>query len=180
MTEQLLPASRLDKSSENRVEQLWVENRNRLLSKFRQWLKGDHAAAEDLLSEATMKLLLHGQYDELDSPVAWLTHVAWNLFLDGCRQRRRELGAVERLFMDAQHDGQQCHSVEEQLLIAECFEKVDDVVGALPHGQQRAFRLHILDGMDYRGVAETLDITDANARKRVQLARSLLRREVLA
>src|SRR5262249_39289516 len=108
---------------------------------------------------------------------AWLLTVAYRICMDLHRERIRR--PVETLDAAEPRDlrlpiQQGAESPERAYLAKELAAVLEDAIGNLPDRLAKAMRAHLASG-SYRQVARDLDITEANARKRIQQARSLLR-----
>ncbi len=180
MREQLRPAGSRNKNSKQWGEQEWKYVYERLRRRCARWLNGDMAAVDDLVSQTTIKLFCLDDAIVLDNPYAWMSRTAWNQFIDDIRYRKRQRQLCERLASESCTHISSVISTEEQLLHEELLGRVDAVLDTLPAGQQRAFRLHIMEGKDYPEVAACLAISQPNARKRVQLARAAIREQLQA
>jgi len=141
-----------------------------------RWTRGHHADAQDLLSEAYLRMVRNSArtHSLPENPVAWLSAIIANLARDYLRAKRRgvcrsndETDLVETL-CDPSYDSDAAFLTRE--LLNETLHQVQN----LSSTQRRAL-LARSAGEDYDAIAAQLATTPANARKLVQTARSQLR-----
>jgi len=112
---------------------------------------------------------------------AWLTRLVCNVCSDMNKERCR---AYRRMRFDddslARRDPSLGHepTPEESCISGQIQRRIRKAVAALPPRLQSAAVLRFIDGADYTSIAQTLCITEPNARKRIQQARDILRREL--
>jgi len=163
---------------ERALVRVWLANRGYLERLCLRWARGSGPDAEDLLSDAVLRVLERGSLALADatSPRAWLTAVIANLGRDRNRERRRrksldvpfDVDEVQpaplrspRGLEDAVHarrelqrllgPGDSLSSVERQILVGRCL------------------------GENYRDLAARLQVSEATARKLAQHGREQLR-----
>lgn|GEM_PF-2464129 len=138
-----------------------------------RWAQGNRHDAEDLLSDAVMRLMeaQRASCTPIENPMAWVVTVIANLGRDRLRKNARwglspgaELELQPRL-----------ESGPDSTAIARCeLRELALKLRCLTVPQSEALLARGL-GNDYEDIAEALRITSASARKLVQLARAGLR-----
>jgi len=105
---------------------------------------------------------------------AWLRQLARNLCVDLRRECRRRTQSVESLENDplaqAESDPPGLH--------VETESEIQQWIAALPSPLRESFVLHIVQEIPVKEIALRLKLSAANVRKRVQLARERLRRDL--
>ncbi|HEY3053901.1 MAG TPA: sigma-70 family RNA polymerase sigma factor [Thermoanaerobaculia bacterium] len=129
--------------------------------------------AEDALSrsmlQARAKLPTYAR--EIVNLEAWLTRLAGNVCRDMLREQQRTACGVA-----FESDLVDSSSPEADYALLEIRVSVKEAIAGLPPRLNAAAALYFLDELPYSDVAEQLQITNENARKRVQQARALLRK----
>lgn len=142
--------------------------------------------AEDLAQETFVRAWRAlDRYDAQRPLAAWLTRIAWNLFLDRERVRARR-GAMHSLDAPAPSDARSPartqaadprardpHTAERE---RELDAALDAAVAALPEPLRLAFVLRVLEGRDYDEIAQIAGVKPATARTQVAAARERLER----
>lgn len=105
------------------------------------------------------------------SAAPWLFGIAQYVLLASVRRGRLERRASERLGILEALDRPPATAVPEDAWV----DGLDQAVESLPHSQQRAIRLRVVDELDYAEVAAVLGTTPAAARVRVHRGLSALR-----
>ncbi len=136
----------------------------------------DQGAAEDILQECFVRLLIHADRVRTDAPVGpWLYRVAINLSCDWVNHRQRWsvlLGKlVERWTASFHVEG----TVEER----EIQEKVREAIGTLPLLQQVVIVLYYLEGLSLKEIAEILEVPEGTVKSRLHYAREALKERLL-
>ncbi|WPN55785.1 RNA polymerase sigma factor [Pseudomonas sp. P9_31] len=138
--------------------------------------------AEDALSELRLHLfnLFRKEPERLtaiDNVQAWLRRVTSNLCIDRMRKTPATC-SLEWLDHDLYESvtWQPLHyGPERTALVLETLEALNVAIERLPASLSKALELRCIDGAEYESMAGTLEISESNARKRVQLARQQLR-----
>ncbi len=144
-------------------------------------MNGNRADAEDALSQA----MLHAceqwpaHAERVSNPKAWLAQLTRNVCHDLHRKRQRSgrlltrlEGTVQTIWTPAS-DGES--EANEGGLVNDEENGEGKLLQRLPVILQQAFELRVLRQMPYDRIAHRLGISPANVRKRIQLARALLR-----
>ena len=151
----------------------WLTNRNKLYILCHIWTKGDTAFTEDILSEALLhtckKYRDHGE--TIQNFEFWIKAVTFNIFLQIKRRHKRHLEVIE-LSGYMQQSNDNIHQRDPQSIVFHDHYRshIYDILRLLPEKLQSATKLFI-EGRNYKEISETLGISEANVRKRVQLAK---------
>jgi len=109
-------------------------------------------------------------------PEAWFHQVARNLCIDLRRERHRRSETAEDwkiiTLVETKSD-QSMFRIE-----AESESEIQQRIATLPPALRESFVLHIVLEIPARRVASQLGLSPANVRKRVQMARARLRRDI--
>jgi RNA polymerase sigma-70 factor (ECF subfamily) len=161
----------------------WIENHDRLRRLAIQWMRGDVQEAEDALGDSALRAATKIALESysVDDVRGWSHRLLFNACMDRHRRRaskRAALTAVQASGAAEALVGCAPGSPESLLAKRRAYETLGTVIEELPEGQRRALLLRCVDGSSYAEIAARGGITEANARKRVQLARASLRRRV--
>jgi RNA polymerase sigma factor (sigma-70 family) len=154
---------------------------NSLLSLRRQFLGfierrvEDHAAAEDILQTAYVRLLGSGeQLRESDSAVAWFYRVLRNAIVDHYRRRASEGAALERWVRDLESD-----SATEPILQEATCACIGGALETLTPAYASLLREVDLGEASLSSYASSQGITAGNAAVRAHRARVALRKQLI-
>ncbi|WP_079681454.1 RNA polymerase sigma factor [Planktothrix sp. PCC 11201] len=162
--------------------QLWQKYQNYLYRRCLYWM-GNPIDAEDALSQAMLKAWEKTQTGKgaLKNIKAWLTRLTHNVCMDIHRRFNRGGKPVESLDeMDVEWENQVVAQEENPLLAATQQEVENFFFGAiqeLPPRLRETFILHVQEELSYSEIAEKLNISNPNVRKRISQARSILRKQ---
>lgn len=142
------------------------------------WTGGNATEAEDLLGQLLMRLLRvqPAEFERVKSPRAWMTRVLRHLYVDLVRGNSRvhsHGSEIERTL--------HCHSSRDpaaEVWRGELGHALREAIDALPSSLRGPLVQRYIEGLDYRSIARTHDITLPTARKRCQLARDRLRQSL--
>ena len=140
------------------------------------------ADAEDAQAEAMMRAMnkMPSFAAKLSDPKAWLARLTINVCMDIHRRRTRS----NDLALRCQRMGEDnlssatygvAGASKEAVLHSEKELSPEFIFTALPKGLREVCVLRFIHQLSHKEIAKRLALTDANARKRVQKARSLLR-----
>jgi RNA polymerase sigma factor (sigma-70 family) len=154
----------------------WPSGRRALLALCLRWTRGNVAEAEDLLGDASLRILEGSTAGErhVASPIAFWATVINNLGRDRIRRARR--WKFER---DGQDSGAlgtlpaQTVSADQQIFLKQCLVATERQLRLLNEKQRTAVLLRGR-GLGYSGIGELLSTSPANARKLVEMARRQL------
>jgi RNA polymerase sigma factor (sigma-70 family) len=162
------------------LDHAWRVSQGELRRRARFLCKGDLYGAEDLLSEAVLKVHLYMR----NSPVhvknlPALLNVALNhAFLDNARRHARECHILQR-DVEIEEDfnaPDPSPSSEVQLATRRQLARIEQLFVALAPDQKSLFTLKFEEERSYAYIAALLGINEALARKRVELLRKALRK----
>jgi len=160
---------------------LWENNKKQLFKKCIRLMNGNICEAEDALSTAMLKArekMFHYR-DKVRNFKGWALRLTENVCLDHLRKHRR-LVSLDDIPESLIHkeDNSGCYFTEStennhscENILREIFEMVDK----LPQRLREPALLRFLYFKPYRDIAGRLHITEENARKRIQEARSVLK-----
>jgi RNA polymerase sigma-70 factor (ECF subfamily) len=158
---------------------IWQRYRRRLYDVCFRRMSGVHADAADAVSRSMM--VAHDRLPtyaaSIENVEAWLTRLTCNVCLDIHRERKRDTrGQVDLSTPDSKEEPYVADSPtpEEELLQSEACRAIAAAIDALPQMLRDAAQLRFLQELDYDVVAARLQITEGNARKRIQQARAML------
>jgi RNA polymerase sigma-70 factor (ECF subfamily) len=164
---------------------LWMMHRPHLLAVCYRQMRRVGADADDAVSRSM--LVAHAKLPEYAAKIidveAWLTRLTSNVCLDikkeRCRGSRKSETLDERVLARREASLPEALSPEDVVLIAQIGNGIRSAIDALPPPLRSVAELRFVQELGYALIAETLTITEANARKRVQQARELLRPRLL-
>lgn len=137
--------------------------------RYALYLSGDHATAEDLVSETFVRVWGARERVDIATVRGYLLAIARNLYLQGLRRRRREtaLDAVpEPAARDAQAPLEAAVDVERALA----------ALANLSESDRTALLLRVDEELSYDEIAAILGLTPVAARVKVHRARARLAR----
>lgn len=164
--------------------QLWVQYQEYLYQRCLSWMSGNSTDAQEALSRSSIKAWEKWQdyAGKVTNPKAWLTRLTYNLCMDMHRERSRELGGIESLENDGvqeeEYIASNIPSPESEVLNRERDIYIRAAINALPANLRIAFILRYYQEMSYSDIAQQLAISNDNARKRVQQARTILKKKL--
>jgi RNA polymerase sigma-70 factor, ECF subfamily len=165
-------------------EVLVVKYQRRVAAAIRRLVRND-GIVEELAQEAFLKAYtgLSGFRPEAAFQ-PWLMAIARNTALDHLRSSRSRVVEVPfDLATDGHGDGNTDGAESGRAVVAgpedeaaarQLFAQIDRAIETLPEAQRRALLLREVDGMDYRGIAETLGIPLNTAKSHVLRARDAI------
>lgn len=158
----------------------WRENKASLYSICLCRMKGRREDAEDALGCVMLKLVetLPARAGQIDDLVAWASRVTRNACIDIRRHGKVDTWGERTVFPFRQEalDASQRHdSPEDRLLGLERHARLRLEISELPELLREACVLRFVCGTPYDEIASKLSISPANARKRIEQARRILR-----
>ncbi|HIK31168.1 MAG TPA: RNA polymerase sigma factor [Oscillatoriales cyanobacterium M59_W2019_021] len=163
---------------------LWNQHRDYLYRRCLGWTGGNRTHAEEVLSQASLKAWakLPGFAAQIANPKAWLIRLTYNLCVDWQRQRNRSAFGVENVeeLTSSVTDAaiSTFESPESMVLRREMGEEIRRAIDELPPRLRYPFVMRFCREMSYADIAQQLDLSNSNARKRIQQARSLLQKQL--
>lgn len=146
---------------------IYHNHQSTLLSWFKHKLQHHHQS-EDLSQEVFLRAL-KSQYNftEIKEPQAWLMGIAKHVIIDHWRRQR-----VERLYLEAlsQLPEYFAPSAEHEVCIRETLYQLYQMLEQIPTRAAQVFLMSQLDGLSYRLIGETLQISEATVKRDMKLA----------
>ena len=169
-------------SDEEVFWRIWLQQRNYLRAHALRFSSGNMADAEDALSEAMIKAAQTFSAAAIRNHRAWLVRLVHNACMDRHRSNRRQ-SRLAKDITDA--DAQSAPAVailperspEELLAAMQQMGDLQRALGALPDFLSEPLMLYLDDQSDAE-IAGSLNVTREVVRKRRQIARALLRRQI--
>ena len=159
---------------------LWEQYRDHMYGVCLRQMSGIHADAADAASRTMLVAWekLPNSVGEILNVKAWLTRLGCNVCFDMHRERRRRTRAVDAFSTVAKMGTHPAvpdiPSPERKYLSDEAVGKIRAAIAELPPALREAADMRFLQDQSYEAIARKAEITEANARKRVQQARELL------
>ncbi len=157
-----------------------MRRHNRRLFRVTRSVLRDAAAAEDAVQETYLRA-----YTKLDSykPVgkfgAWLTRVALNEALMMRRRTRSDTVSLDdvghEVLVADENAAREAPSAEQFVEAAHARALLEHAIDALPENFRMVFVLRVVEGLDVRETAESLDINSTTVRTRLFRAQRQLR-----
>lgn len=182
----IILAQSVDRISTNRDDRsafwaIWLAHRDDLVRHSMRFSGGNHAEAEDALSEAMLKAAQAYPTTAVREPRAWLLRLVFNACIDRHRRHRRQ----DRAMQDVAVNGgarqpaadRSVRSPEELLDGAQQINDLERALRTLPPLLAGPLMLY-LDEMSDADIAARLKVTREVVRKRRQMARDWLRRRI--
>ena len=146
-------------------------------------MDGNHADAEDALSAMRLKAFeaLGTMAARINLPRAWLIRSTRNLCRDlrrGSQRRSSKAILIDHLPQEIA-DPRAGVQPEPIVIETDSHARLRQAVRMLPNRLREAAVLRFVEELEYCDIAERLNITEVNARKRVQEARSYLKKTTL-
>jgi RNA polymerase sigma factor (sigma-70 family) len=159
--------------------QLWEKYQDYLYRCCHRWM-GNPTDAEDALSRAMLKAWekFRDGTDGIKNFKAWLIRLTRNLCVDIYRERNRGARQVESL--SAVGNEAEFISEEENPVLAATQQELEKflrgAIDELPDRLRETFILHFEQEQSYQEIAQHLNISYDNVRKRISQARVILRK----
>ncbi|MEG3926333.1 MULTISPECIES: sigma-70 family RNA polymerase sigma factor [unclassified Microcoleus] len=159
---------------------LWQQHQDYLYRCCRKWM-GNPTDAEDALSRAMLKAWekVRDCTDDIKNFKAWLTKLTYNVCADIHRERNRSAVGVDSLDTIAIGSQTQLMSQEKTPVRAAMQRELElffrYAIDELPDRLRETFILHFESELSYPDIAEQLNISYDNVRKRISQARAILR-----
>ncbi len=159
---------------------LWQQYREQMYGVCLRQMSGIHADAADAASRTMLVAWekLPRSAREILSVKAWLTRLTCNVCFDMHRERRRRTRATDAYSVVTQtgvHPAtRDVPTPERTAMSAEACQEIRDAIAGLPPALRDAAELRFLHDQPYDEIARRAEISEANARKRVQQAREML------
>ncbi|WP_169569631.1 RNA polymerase sigma factor [Sneathiella limimaris] len=177
-------SARREKGVEERFWLAWNEHREYLKRLSMLWMNISAMEVEDALSDATIRALEKYKIHEknINNQRAWFARLLHNICIDRHRSNRRRVQLGDKLkeireiseaviTLDA-------GTPEGHLLNQELGRILRSKIEQLPEKLKGPLIMRLVQEETYDEIARRLDISNDNARKRVQQARAILRRDL--
>ena len=161
----------------------WREHREHCLHICIVCMKGDREEAQEALSIAMLRAWSrHPEHAARTINMrGWLSRLTYNVCMDIHRQRSafaRRFDRLEAISPEGHISiDVRAESPERALIRHETYGFVSHAIDDLPAPLRQPFVLRFIEDMSYPDIAERLELTNANVRKRVQQARAILREQ---
>ncbi|WP_269748119.1 RNA polymerase sigma factor [Enterovibrio coralii] len=155
---------------------LWGNNHSRLRNCCMRWLNGNVARVEDAMSQARDKSYHHylRKSEQINSPFSWLCKLTYNICIDILRDHKKQLNLCETVSHSPDlfyFSHVTTEPLEDEIQRENTLNDVVRAYEKLTPDLQRVVRYRFIEELEYPEIAEMLQISQANVRKRVQLAR---------
>ncbi|MBA8734084.1 RNA polymerase sigma factor [Chromobacterium violaceum] len=163
---------------------VWREIHAKLQRRARHLCKGDVHRADELLSDTAFKVHLYLQHSpgRVQNLAGFMFLALNHAFLDLMRRQGREIKVIDPDSDPSGDQAQACAGLgptpEQQLSSRQQLAELECAFAALKPDQQRLFQLKFEQDLSYAQIAARLGINEALARKRVELLRKALRRQL--
>ncbi len=175
----------VDSVCENEFWGIWEDNRGDLYRKCLSMMNWDRDDAEDALSVAMIRAFEKSriQEEEIRNYRAWFFRITHNVCIDIIRKKKVHL----KLSTDSEEFSREESQVQIEEPVdsagsvceySEIFEYLSNTIMELPERLQQPLLLTTFTGMTSDEVSAKLKISNANLRKRVQLARNRIAGEM--
>jgi RNA polymerase sigma-70 factor (ECF subfamily) len=163
-----------------------VQKYRRPMISFMYRMAHNSAAAEDLAQEVFLRVYRsRGNYEPSAKFTTWLYRIATNLGVNFARDTRHERPEnLTNLDEPDTETGQtpdladKAPNVEEEILRRERLAAIRKKVEALPERQRMAVLMHKYQQMDYRQIAEVLNLSESATKSLLFRAYETLRQEL--
>lgn len=154
---------------------LWLSHQTYLYRCCLRWMGYNSMDAEDALNLAMWKAYRKfTQYaNQIQQWRSWLTKLCYRVCLDLRRSIRPNLNLEE---LETEPRTPDYLSPYQYAIALETQETIYQAIQKLPFTLRQAFTLRCIEELSYPEIAQRLEITEANARKRIGQARSKLRK----
>jgi len=159
----------LTQGDSNAFWSLWMRYQDDLYTYCLQWMGGNREDAEDALSRASIKAwnALPQYAGRITNPKGWLIRLTHNLCVDIHRENARRIRLIQHI-KEKEAVAYMYDPSEDFLLHDEIRKCILLAIDALAPRLREPVILRLLKGMSYQDIAEQLNISIENARKRIQ------------
>jgi RNA polymerase sigma factor (sigma-70 family) len=162
----------------------WNSHRDYLRRLSMMWMNVSAMDAEDALSVATLRAYekYEAHVEQIINERAWFARLLHNICIDIHRSNKRRFNLSEKVKEVVEIDSSAMENVEltpeAELLNTELGKMIYAAIQKLQTKLKEPLIMRLVQGEEYSTIAERLGISNDNARKRVQQARAILRREL--
>ncbi len=157
----------------------WAQYQERILSCCYKWLHNDSDRIDDAMAQTCEKAFHAYSQDaeSIENMFAWLCRIAHNVCMDIHRLNSKENDLVYLVSGNPSQfyfTEKRSHSLENDYEVECLYQKLTTAIDQLPADLKQAIQYKFIYEMGYPEIASQLQISQENARKRVQLARKKL------
>ena len=149
-----------------RLEEL-CRTHHRALLAFLQCRLQSPSDAQEVAQEAYVRMLTLERPENVDDLRAYLFRTASNLAMDRLRQRGIHSRAVDEV---AIREPQTAPPPERRAMAVERLQGLRQALGELPPKTREAFMAHMIEGLDFRAVANAMRLSERMVRYHVTRA----------
>ncbi len=162
---------------------VWEHYRGDLLAPCcLRWMDGNREEAEDALSSASLRAWRYWPTyaHNILNIRAWLLRLLYNHCMNIRRAAKRQQQIIQAEESLPERGSRQFlqESLEAVILQQEMYTHLHQAIATLPRRLQEPLWLHVQKGLSPRDIAQQLQLTPENVRKRLQQARLLLRKQL--
>lgn len=153
----------------------WEENYPILINKARHLSAGGTEDPEDLVSQATLKLLNYLKLDrDIENFVGLMLVCLLQVYIDSKRRSVNKISSVSNELIEENlspdiNGG--LPSAERSYIAKETLGDILDYISVMPRSQQDLFRMRFLNDLSYAEISRRLGVSEACARQRVKKLR---------
>lgn len=145
-----------------------------------RWLNGNQTRVEDALSQTQEKAYVHFVVNDekILKPFSWICRLAYNICMDIQRDQKRQRDLCEKVSHNPELFYFSVTSTEPLVDVIqrdEAIESLSMAIKRLPEDLQIVIQYRFIDELEYPKIADMLQLSQANVRKKIQLARRQLR-----
>jgi RNA polymerase sigma factor (sigma-70 family) len=156
----------------------WQTSYPVLIRRARNLVRGGSQDPEDLISEATVKVLNYLNLQrEAENFVGLMLVSLLQVYLDGKRRQGNRIFAAAGAFIETEGYGgfgADTPSVERSYIAKETLGDIFDYLATLPPDSQQLFQLRFVGDLSYDRIAQEMGITEVCARQKVKKLRQKL------
>jgi len=162
----------------------WNKHREYLRRLSMMWMNISAMDAEDALSDATIRAFekYQAHADQILNERAWFARLLHNICIDTHRSNKRRFRLGEKVKEVVTVEESTFEKIdltpEGELLNSELGKSLTVAINALPIKLREPLIMRLVVGDEYSQISEALNISNDNARKRVQQARAILRQQL--
>ncbi len=166
---------------EDRFWLAWNSHKEYLKKLSMVWMNVSASDAEDAFSEATIHAFekYRASAAEISNERAWFARLLHNICIDRHRANKRQrklrdtIQEIDSLFYPTMNNS--VPTPEAEFINGQLKSDIKQAIDGLPDRLKRPLVMRLVQEEDYDDIARELDISNDNARKRVQQARAYLR-----
>ncbi|HMB63526.1 MAG TPA: sigma-70 family RNA polymerase sigma factor [Eudoraea sp.] len=148
---------------------LWLEHETGLRGYIFKIVQ-DCQASDDLTAEVLMKIYNSCcSNQEIKNVKSWIYRIARNVTIDYLRSKKRETNEVPEIVQEEEEEDH-LHEAESITL---------EIIGLLPDIYSIPLRLHDIEGIKTRLIADRLGMSHATIRSRLRRARKLFEQKIM-